>query len=101
MGRADRRASSAEPRIAAPVVGDDPTVRRRRIDDTYRDSPGADPPVEQQDEELSSSARTHLRTLHGQDLARPAGTGGGIVFVLLVAIAALIVLTALAATGHL
>lgn len=76
-------------------------MRRRRIDDTYRDSPGADPPVEQQDEELSSSARTHLRTLHGQDLARPAGTGGGIVFVLLVAIAALIVLTALAATGHL
>ncbi|MEZ5124021.1 MAG: hypothetical protein R2736_21060 [Solirubrobacterales bacterium] len=63
--------------------------------------PAPIPPVEQQDEELSSSARTHLRTLHGQDLARPAGTGGGIVFVLLVAIAALIVLTALAATGHL
>ncbi|MFN8202540.1 MAG: hypothetical protein U0S48_08255 [Solirubrobacteraceae bacterium] len=76
-------------------------MRRHRIDNTHRDPPGADPFAEQQDEGLSSSARAHLRTLHGQDLARPAGTGGGIVFVLLVAIAALIVLTALAATGHL
>jgi hypothetical protein len=81
-------------------------MRRRRIYGMDRHPPGSDlptaePHVVQQGEGLSSSARGHLRTLHSQDLSRPAGSGGGIVFVLLLAIAALIVITALAATGNL
>ncbi len=93
-------------RLTGAHDGDHPSMRRRRTHGLDRrppgsDLPGTDPHVVQQGEGPSSSARGHLRSLHGQELPRPAGSGGGIVFVLLLAIAALMVVTALAATGNL
>ena len=80
-------------------------MRRTRIYGLDRRTPGSDvtapePEVVQQGTGLSSSARGHLRS-HGRDLARPASNGGGVTFLLVLAIIAVIVLAALAATGNL
>jgi hypothetical protein len=81
-------------------------MRRTRIYGLDRRTPGSDvtapePEVVQQGTGLSSSARGHLRSLHSRDLARPASSGGGVTFLLVLAIIAVIVLAALAATGNL
>jgi hypothetical protein len=85
------------------------SMRRTRILGADRRTPGADlgperstlPPVAQTGALRSGAARRHLSQLSSRDRAQPAGTGGGVVFLALLMILAVIAVLALAATGNL
>jgi hypothetical protein len=84
-------------------------MRRTRILGADRMTPGADlgaerstlPPVAQAGAVRSGAARRHLGQLNRRDRAQPAGTGGGVLFLALLMILAVIAVLALAATGNL
>jgi hypothetical protein len=85
------------------------SMRRTRILGADRRTPGDDlgpqhstlPPVAQPGAVRSGAARRHLSRLNSHDRAQPAGSGGGVLFLALLMIFAVIAVLALAATGNL
>jgi hypothetical protein len=85
-------------------------MRRTRILGADRRAPGADlegagppqmPPIAQPAAVRTDAARRHLGRLNSRDRAQPAGSGGGVLFLALLMVLAVIAVLALAATDNL